>query len=393
MTTSLWAAGERGLSRRDLLQRGAATVAVAGIPGILSACGDDDEDASGGDAGASQKVGGTLDYLGWEGEDFPELLADWKRKNGVQVKSSYIGSMSDIPPKFQAGGGGGIDVINYSSNGTARLLGSGVPFAPLDVERLPNRRGLVDFFGSDPEKNFVNDEGEVIAVPLLWGAMGISYNANEVREPTAWEELLEPGFKGKITILDDPSTCFGVAAALLDFDPAQMTQDQFEETGDYLRRVVGQAKQVTASFGDMATLLASGEVVAAWAGYPPVDAFAADAGNKNIRTNIDLEEGSASFSECYAINAEADNPGTAYAMINTLLEIKLAAQAADAILLPPTLTAALKQTSKDITSAYPADLDEFLARAPMVKDAPAQSDEFVSFGEVTEAWNAIKSGG
>jgi len=385
------------LTRRRFLQRAAGVGALAMAPGILAACGGGGSTtgssaASGGGGGAGT-VGGTLNYLGWQAEDYQELLAPWKKKNGVTIKSTFIGNMSDIAAKYAAGGGGEYDIINMSSNGTSRLLGSGVPFMPLDLKQLPNYDGLIEFFKKDPLNTFKNEEGAVVAVPITWGAIGINFDSTKTEPPEKWTDLLAPKYKGQITILDDPSTAIGTAGAILGFTTNEMTKEQLEEVKKWLSQFVKQAKSFSPSFGDMSTQLAQGEVLAGMLGMTSDNAFAAEAGNKNIQTVFEFPEGSASFTECYCIPEDGSNPATAYSMINELLEPKNNAEAANIVVLGPAVEKALPLVNSTVKPLFPKttpEIEKFLESAPMVQDAPAQSDEFVTFGEVTQAWTEVK---
>jgi spermidine/putrescine-binding protein len=384
------------LTRRKLLQRAAGVGALAMAPGILAACGGGGSSSAGTSAaggGGSGTVGGTLNYLGWQAEDYQELLAPWKKKNGVTIKSTFIGNMSDIAAKYAAGGGGEYDIINMSSNGTSRLLGSGVPFMPLDLKQLPNYDGLIEFFKKDPLNTFKNEEGDVVAIPITWGAIGINYDKTKTEPPEKWTDLLQPKYKGQITILDDPSTAIGTAGAILGFTTNEMTKDQLEEVKKWLSQFVKQAKSFAPSFGDMSTQLAQGEVLAGMLGMTSDNAFAAEAGNKNIATVFEFPEGSASFTECYCIPEDGSNPATAYSMINELLAPKNNAEAANLVVLGPAVEKALPLVNSTVKPLFPKttpEIEQFLESAPMVQDAPAQSDEFVTFGEVTQAWTEVK---
>ena len=385
-------------TRRRLLKSAAGVGALALTPAFLAACGGSDSTTTatsggGGEGGGGGTVGGTLNYLGWQAEDYQELLAPWKKKYGVTIHSSFIGNMSDIAAKYAAGGGGEYDIICMSSNGTSRLLGSGVPFMPLDLGKLPNFDGLIDFFKRDPLNTFKNEAGDVVAVPVTWGAVGINYDKTKTSAPKKWTDLLKPEFKDQITIIDDPSTVIGTSGAILGFTPNEMTKDELEETQEWLAQFVAQAKSFSPSFGDMATQLAQGEVLAGMFGLTSDNAFAAEAGNPNIVTALEFPEGSASFTECYCIPEDGSNPDTAYSMINELLTPENNAEAANLVVLGPAVEKALPLVNSTVKPLFPkttAKIEQFLEAAPMVQDAPAQSDEFVTFGEVTQAWTEVK---
>lgn len=382
------------VTRRRLLQSAAGLAAVAAAPGVLAACGgggiaSGTAETSGASAG---RVGGTLDYLGWEGVDLPQVLAPWVKQHHVKLESAYIAGLRDIGAKYAAGGGDSFDIIGGSSNGIPLMQESGVPLLGLNEDELPNLAGMNPFFRESPE--FRNADGELVAVPFTWGVMGISYDSTKMSAPTEWADLLKPEFKGKITILDDAFTVFFTAAPTLGMRAEEMTPDEFEILKSYVAEVLAQAKTITPTFGDMANLLASEEVIAAWCGFTSINAFAAEAGNNNIRTAINLKEGSASFAEIYSIPSTGQNPATAYAMINEVLDPTVNAEAADALVLAPTVDASWEQVNSTVRGLFPktaGEREKALDGAPLVVNAPLESDEFVTFREFEQAWIELKA--
>lgn len=391
----------RGLLSRRRLLKGAAGVAAIGVmPGVLAACGSDSGTTSssattaGGSTAAESTgtVGGSLDYFGWEGVDLPEVLAPWKKDNGVDVHSSYIGGLKDIPAKYAGGGANGFDILGASSNGVPLMLESGVPLMPLDKSQLPNLAGMNPFFRDS--KALQNENGELVAVPFSWGVMGISYDSTKISEPKSWNDMLDPSLKNKITILDDAFTVFGTAAPTLGLQFEAMTQEDFEKVKSYIAEVLTQVRTISPSFGDMANVLASGEVVAGWCGYTSINAFAEEAGNPNIRTAIKMPEGSASFAEIYCIPETGQNPDTAYSMINEVLDPTINAEAADALVLAPTIDASWSKVNSTIKGLFPKSASErtaVLEKAPLVVNPPLQSTEYVTFAELEQAWLELKS--
>lgn len=215
-------------------------------------------------------------------------------------------------------------------------------------------------------------------MPTAWGPLGISYDSGAISAPKA------PEFTGKITVIDDPSTVFDLASPILGYTESELT---------HLERVVAQAKQLSPSFGDMANLLASREVVAGWGGFSSVNAYASEAGSNAIKTQIELEDGSASFTECYAGPEDNRNPATAYSMINSLLDPATNAEVANLLIPAPTVEAAWPKVDATVKPLFPQGqqtIEAFLEKVPLTIDAPEQSTEFVNFGELTQAWNEIK---
>jgi spermidine/putrescine-binding protein len=103
-------------SRREMLKLAAAGLAVTVAPiGFMGA----------GRAHAAE-VGGDVYYIGWEGEDFKSILGPVYEARKINLKSQYITNNGDLAAKFAAGGGQEIDLIDFSSNSTARVLSAGV---------------------------------------------------------------------------------------------------------------------------------------------------------------------------------------------------------------------------------------------------------------------------
>lgn len=395
-TDSLTAAGS--LSRRSLLVRGAGFAAVGLVPGVLAACGGGDSSTAGTGTGATTtgapqgEVGGTINYIGFQGEDYKEALKQFNQQNGITWKSSYITNGTVIPAKF-AGGAGGYDIVNFTTAELPFVLSSGVDLQPIDTEQIPNYKlvePFIDMVGAG--NRFSNEAGELVALPIAWGALGISYDSAQIKEPTAWEQLLEPDFKGKLTVIDDPGPNYALVAKLLGFESSEMTQDQLEEANEYLKRVLENCRTLAPGWGDVANLLGTGEVQAAFGSWSAVDAFAAEAGSKSIRTNIDVEEGSIAFAEGYCLAPDAENVATVYAIMNQLLDPKTNAEAVSSIFCSSVVSGGAALQPKEVAALYPTEdeFEKYFSNNEIVKNPPVDG-EFVTFPDLTEAWTQIKS--
>src|SRR3954466_14361507 len=93
--------GMGSLTRRDLLKRGGVVVVALGASPALAGFGN-----------TARKVGGTIDFLSWEGYDVPGPMAAWKKAHHVHLKATYISNHDEIQAKIKAGGGG-YDLITY----------------------------------------------------------------------------------------------------------------------------------------------------------------------------------------------------------------------------------------------------------------------------------------
>jgi spermidine/putrescine transport system substrate-binding protein len=390
----------RQTSRRRFLQRaGLVTLTVGAGPGLLAACGDDDDD--GGDQAASTTsegpakappASGRVDFLSWEGYDIPDPLKSWKQANDVTVKATYIGNHDEIQTKLKAGGAGaGYDIITYYQ-GYKPLYQELDILEPLDEQKLPNLKNLFPYFASKEGNFWMDADGTRTGVPWTWGSIGITIDTRRVKSmPTSWLDLLEPEFKGKVAIPDDPVGQFTLAAHVKGFDPSKTTKDDGEEVYDLLSQMAAQSTGISPSFGDATTKMTAGDADVCWQGWAAMNEFAAAAGVDSFETKVP-KEGSFSFCDAYALPAGADNVDSSLSWMNESLDPKVNAEAAVVLVGGVTVADAVADLPKDIAGLYAyEDLDALLERSPFYNNPPVESDEFVTFEEVQKRWQEIKA--
>jgi spermidine/putrescine transport system substrate-binding protein len=388
----------RETTRRRFLRRaGIVTLTVGAGPTLLAACGDDDDDdaaapaASEGPARAPE-ASGRVDFLSWEGYDIPDPLKAWKSETGVTVKATYIGNHDEIQTKLKAGGAGaGYDIITYYQ-GYKPLYQELEILEPLDEQKLPNLEKLFPYFASEEGNFWIDPDGTRTGVPWTWGSIGITIDTRRVKSmPSSWLDLLEPEFKGRVAIPDDPVGSFTLAAHVRGFDPSKTTKDEGEQVFELLSQVAAQSTGTSPSFGDATTKMTAGDADVCWQGWAAMNQFAADAGVDSFETEVP-KEGSFSFCDAYALPAGADNGDAALAWMNESLDPKVNAEAAVVLVGGVTVADAVPNLPKDIAGLYAyEDLDALLDRSPFYNNPPVESDEFVTFEEVQKRWQEIKA--
>jgi spermidine/putrescine transport system substrate-binding protein len=325
----------RGLSRREILRRGGAVlVAIGASPALLSACGGDDDEeattttAAAGDTGASAPgttsgpaaeasgttgaatsasggggatpiaengtVGGTIDFISWEGYDVPDVMAAWKEENGVELKSTYISTHDDIQAKLIAAKGeGGWDLTAYYQ-GYKPLYRELDILAPLDPEQVPNLANVYELFQGDYGNFWVEPDGTRTGVPWNYGAIGITWDDSQLSGGlTSWYDLLDPKFKGKVAAVDDPAGNLALISHIHGFLPDQLPKDgeEIEKIKQFLADMWAQTTGISASYGDMTQKLTSGDAMVCFMGWAAMNSFAAEKGVTTVKTTIP-EEGS-----------------------------------------------------------------------------------------------------
>jgi spermidine/putrescine-binding protein len=411
------------LTRRELLRRlGVGVVTIGAAPAILAACGGGEEEVAPPPAEPAEPApaepapaeppppaepappaepppaeappaSGTLDYLSWEGYDIPvESIEAWKAQNGVEIKASYIGNHDDIQAKILAGGAEGADLITYYQGYKPLYRELGI-LHPIDESKIPNLAGLFPFWLTDigGQSFFVEPDGTRTGIPWTFGAIGITYDSAAIDELSSWYDLLDPSLEGKVALPDDPVGTFTLAAHVLGYDPSMVTQDQLPEIEDLLRQIIAQSKGISPSFGDMTTLLVSGDAVACWQGWAAMNSFARDAGKDTIKTNVPVE-GSFTFADAYAIPTTVDNLDTAHAWLNQTLDPQVNAEAAIFLVAGVTVEASVDLLDEGTRALYDyADVESFFAKAPLYNNPPVESDEFVTIGQWQERWQEVKA--
>jgi spermidine/putrescine transport system substrate-binding protein len=386
------------LDRRELLKRGLVAVSIGAVPSFLAGCGGGGDGEEAATATATQAQGtptvppasGTIDFLSWEGYDIPDATKAWRKENGVEFKATYIGNHDDIQAKIAAGGGS-YDLITYYQGYKPLYAELGI-LQPIDINKIPNIENEFPYFQSAVGNFWIDPDGTWTGVPWTWGSIGITWD--DAKLPgglKSWYDLLDPTLENKIGLPDDPVGSFTLAAHVLGYDPATVTQEQKQKIVDLLTRIVKQARSVAPSFGDMTTQLVNGDIVACWQGWAAMNSFAADAGTTTVKTIVP-EEGSFSFCDLYAIPTTTDNADTVYSYLNNVLDPEVNAAAAEFLVAGVTVEGAVDFLDKTTKSLYPYDdLEGLLERAPFYNNPPVESDEFVTYQEWIDAWQEVKA--
>ena len=298
----------REISRRQVLQRaGVALVAAGWAPSLQAA--------------EAPKAGGVINFMSWEGYDFPEQMADWKKANGVEVQATYMGSHDDIQAKILGGGGEGLDLITYGSSLQTALQRAEDPDADRR-DKIPNLPNLLPFFESDAQDIWVDPDGTRTGVPADWGAVGISYDSAMITEaPT----LIRHHCSTRSTRAR--SACPTTRSALTARRPtcsgsnsSRMTEDDFTTVTNWLKDLAKQTKGIVAAYGDVSTRFIAGDIVLSLPRLGGLQVVRRGGRQEHHRNGVAANGGGLSFSNAWAIPPGADNVDTVYAWINETLE-------------------------------------------------------------------------
>ena len=305
-------------SRRRFLGGGAATAAALVLgPSFLAACGsksesggntaatappDDGSPASGhlrisnwplymaeGFVAAFQKASGlSVDYK----EDFNDN-EEWFAKNKEPLsRKQDIGADLVVPTQFMA----------------LRLKGLGW-LNEISDSRVPNKKNLRPDLAND-----ASDPGRKYTAPYMTGMVGLAYNKAATGRPvTKIDDLWDPAFKGKVSLLSDTQDGLGMIMSSQGNSPEKPTMETVQKAVDLIKeqKDKGQIRRFTGN--DYADDLAAGNIVVAQAYSGDIVQLQAD--NPDLQFIIP-ESGGDWFIDTQVIPYTTQNQKAAEAWIN-----------------------------------------------------------------------------
>ena len=227
------------LTRRRLMQRGAAGALSVSALAAFAACGTDDPGGGGGDGGSSSEeakaiakgeIGSQIYMANWPLyiEEDRGTLKDFEKEYGAKVK--YVEEVNDnteffgkVRQQYDRGDSGGRDIHVVTDWMAARMMRLGY-VQKFDKAELPNAtKNLIPSLQSPPF-----DPKREQSMPWQSGLTGIIYRKDKVKsEPKSIDDLFDPAYKGKVTMLSEMRDTVGLVAASMGADPEKATVDEF----------------------------------------------------------------------------------------------------------------------------------------------------------------------
>lgn len=193
---------QKPLTRRALLERLLGLVAALPSAALLEGC----RRRSATPRAGSEELGPLepeLNIYNWSDYIAPELIPAFEREFGVRVTYDTFESSEEMVAKLQAGARG-YDLVVPPTYAVTVLIAAGL-IAPLSARYLPNRANLAPVF-----RGLAHDPGDRYTVPWQWGMTGIAWRTDLLSAaPESWGVFLEPQYRGKMTMLDDPRDVIG----------------------------------------------------------------------------------------------------------------------------------------------------------------------------------------
>lgn len=291
------------LSRRTFIQGGAglATLTVLGTGNGAEAAGG--------------KLGGPLNFFGYDGEQGPKVAKEFLEKNGIEMNAAFAGAADETLTRFRTGGRGSMDIMTMNKDFQRTVIDAKVElFQPLDLSRIPNAAGL---FAGFKDANWLVRDGKTYGVPMIWGDEPCIWNPKKWDGvPDRYTDFADPKYKGELVLLDDPFGNIWLFAKSVGVkDPSKLTKQDLERAVEAMLKVKPNVVTIGASLGDMADVLVRGDASMGLGGWAYQTIIAKEKG-------VDLVVGSPKiddrffWSDAYTIAIDAPNLDNAYGFID-----------------------------------------------------------------------------
>jgi spermidine/putrescine transport system substrate-binding protein len=319
------------VTRRRILQRGAAGALSASALAYLAACGTDEPSGGGGQkaeeekAIAKGKIGASLYFANWPLyiDEKRSALKKFQDKYGTKVK--YVEEINDndqffgkVRQQYDQGSSGGRDIHVVTDWMADRMIRLGY-VQKFDKSTMPNAdANLIERLKSPPF-----DPNREFSMPWQSGMTGIIYRKDKVkRTPKSIDDLFDPAYKGKVTFLTEMRDSVGVVTAWQGADPEKATLDEYLKAVDKLQEEVdsGQIRGFTGN--EYLKDLPKGDswVILGWSG----DAVQLKADNANIDFVLP-ESGGMLWTDNMQIPVGAPEPYTAEKFIDFIYQPEIEA--------------------------------------------------------------------
>jgi len=250
-------------------------------------------------------------------------VPEFEKKTGLSVK--YIEDVNDnteffgkVQPQLEQGQSGGRDIFVVTDWMAKKMYDLGY-LQNFDQEAVqPAVDNLIPSLQSpsfDPERAY--------SLPWQGGMAGLVVNTQEAPDVTSINDLFDPKYKGKVTMLTEMRDTVPLVMKADGVDPAEATEEDWMAAIEKIREAAqsGQIRRFTGN--DYTRDLANGDAVAVigWSG----DAVQLQADDPNIEFRMP-DEGCSLWADNMVIPAGAPNPTAAYEWMNYVSQPENAAQ-------------------------------------------------------------------
>ena len=260
-----------------------------------------------------------LFLFNWGNYIDPELIKEFEAETGIQVVYETFDSNDAMEAKLKQGGTR-YDIVFPSESSITKLVNQNL-LQKLDHSKIKGLENISPFLLNSPV-----DKGNQYTVPYFWGTVGIMVNTKYIDPESiqTWNDLWKEDFKNKVLVLDGNREALGMALQSLGYSLNSKNENELHAAEVKLKEL---KPNVRAVLNEEIKTMMKLEEAPIGMGYSG-DAAAVAEENPNVQYILP-KDGSAVWTDNFAIAHTAVNIDGAYAFINFMLRPENAARNAE----------------------------------------------------------------
>ena len=260
-----------------------------------------------------------LFLFNWGNYIDPELIKEFEAETGIQVVYETFDSNDAMEAKLKQGGTR-YDIVFPSESSITKLVNQNL-LQKLDHSKIKGLENISPFLLNSPV-----DKGNQYTVPYFWGTVGIMVNTKYIDPESiqTWNDLWKEDFKNKVLVLDGNREALGMALQSLGYSLNSKNENELHAAEVKLKEL---KPNVRAVLNEEIKTMMKLEEAPIGMGYSG-DAAAVAEENPNVQYILP-KDGSAVWTDNFAIAHTAVNIEGAYAFINFMLRPENAARNAE----------------------------------------------------------------
>ena len=260
-----------------------------------------------------------LFLFNWGNYIDPELIKEFEAETGIQVVYETFDSNDAMEAKLKQGGTR-YDIVFPSESSITTLVNQNL-LQKLDHSKIKGLENISPFLLNSPV-----DKGNQYTIPYFWGTVGIMVNTKYIDPESiqTWNDLWKEDFKNKVLVLDGNREALGMALQSLGYSLNSKNEDELKAAEQKLKEL---KPNVRAVLNEEIKTMMKLEEAPIGMGYSG-DAAAVAEENPNVQYILP-KDGSAVWTDNFAIAHTAVNIDGAYAFINFMLRPENAARNAE----------------------------------------------------------------
>lgn len=376
-----------------VIKSGAVAAAFA-LTAVLAGCtagGGEETPTGSGPLDPTVCDGVTLSFIGLDGEQGDQELADWRAEHDMTLQTTATADMSQLIAAVKSGQQ--FDLATMTKDDAQRMVEGGI-FQPLPTDRLSNWSDMVP--GMAENTNIRDAEGAIYGAPIAWGDGPFVYRpdkADIVDDRLSILDLTKPEWKDRFVLFNSPGRSFYFIGNALGFDAPNLSADELEEVAATAKTLVQNAAAFATNYQDATDRMVSGDVDLVINGWQAQVAAAEERGVELSWGYFD--EGRTGWWDAIAIPTTAQNAECAALYIDQMIGVDAQVQIAENLISGVVNTEAIAATA-----GGPADVYDYEAAVldpdtevfgPMIpqEDVP---DGMTTYQDWLDAWEQITSG-